>query len=534
MARRLSPGVVADGPSATRPRERRSAVGDDDAHAADRGPRRARRGDPPGLRRRRGGALVRAAARAARRADAAWAGVHPVFFGSAARGVGIDELLAGVDELLSGAARRPGRAPSRAASSRSSGHPPASASPTSACSPARSGRASACASGAGRRRSRPRSGSSRRPARRGATCSSPGEMATVRGLGAVRVGDAIGEPPPGEDATARFPRPALEAVVFALRAGAAGIASGPPSPSSPSRTRSSTSARTTTATRSRSRSTARSRRRSSRRRSSATTASPPTSARRRPCASSARPASARPRRSSTRRRKTNITGRSSPLSTNPFMATLALRIEPAPPGSGIEFRADVEPRLVPLYLFQTPDAFLDQMEAYVREALAEGLAGWQVTDCRVTMTDCGYASPVTSAADFRRLTQLVLVTALERAGTWVCEPLADLSLEMPASTAPGRPGGARPARRPRHGPVLGERRDDARAPCLPVARVRRCSTSCPACRWGRGSSRRARRLPARSARDPPTRPALRARARSIATRGSPRWRSADRQGVKAC
>ena len=44
-----------------------------------------------------------------------------------------------------------------------------------------------------------------------------GEMATVRGLGAVRVGDAIGEPPPGHDVTARFPRPALEAVVFAIR-----------------------------------------------------------------------------------------------------------------------------------------------------------------------------------------------------------------------------------------------------------------------------------------------------------------------------
>ena len=45
----------------------------------------------------------------------------------------------------------------------------------------------------------------------------PGEMATVRGLGAVRVGDAIGEPPPGQAETARFPRPALEAVVFPLR-----------------------------------------------------------------------------------------------------------------------------------------------------------------------------------------------------------------------------------------------------------------------------------------------------------------------------
>jgi ribosomal protection tetracycline resistance protein len=78
-----------------------------------------------------------------------------------------------------------------------------------------------------------------------------------------------------------------------------------------------------------------------------------------------------------------------------------------------------------------------QMELYVREALAEGLCGWQVTDCRVTMTDCGYTSPVTTAADFRRLTQLVLMTALERAGTWVCEPLANVALELPTASAPG-------------------------------------------------------------------------------------------------
>ncbi len=29
------------------------------------------------------------------------------------------------------------------------------------------------------------------------------------------------------------------------------------------------------------------------------------------------------------------------------------------------------------------------------------------------------------------------MTALERAGTWVCEPLSDVTLEVPASTAPG-------------------------------------------------------------------------------------------------
>ena len=183
--------------------------------------------------------------------------------------------------------------------------------------------------------------------------------------------------------------------------------------------------------------------------------------------------------------KTNITGRSSPLSTNPFPATLALRVEPAPPDSGIEFRHDVAVRLVPLYLFHTVETFATQMEGYVREALTEGLAGWQVTDCRVTMTDCGYRSPETSPADFRRLTQLVLMTALDRAGTWVCEPLSDLVLELPASTTQGvlavlgRLGG----RVRGQFSANGLSRVDA---VLPVARVRALQNQLPGLSMGEG------------------------------------------------
>ena len=119
------------------------------------------------------------------------------------------------------------------------------------------------------------------------------------------------------------------------------------------------------------------------------------------------------------------------------MATLALRIEPGPVGSGVDVRFELEPRLVPLYIFKTPDAFKSQLTAYASDALAEGLAGWVVTDCLVTVTDCGYANAGSTAADFRHLTTLLVATALDRAGTWVCEPLADLALEMPSSTAPG-------------------------------------------------------------------------------------------------
>ncbi len=130
--------------------------------------------------------------------------------------------------------------------------------------------------------------------------------------------------------------------------------------------------------------------------------------------------------------KTNVTGHSSPNSSNPFLATLGLRIEPAPINSGIAFRLGVPIRLVPLYIYKTADIFTDLMAQYVRETLQEGLFGWQVTDCTVTMTDCGYQAPGTTAADFRRLTPLVLMLALERAGAQVREPMVRVTLEIPA------------------------------------------------------------------------------------------------------
>jgi ribosomal protection tetracycline resistance protein len=119
---------------------------------------------------------------------------------------------------------------------------------------------------------------------------------------------------------------------------------------------------------------------------------------------------------------------------NPFLATLGLRVEPRPAGAGVTVRLDVGIRLVPMYIYKTAAAFTEMMTQYVGHALAEGLSGWRVTDCAVTVNDCGYASPATSAADFRKLTPLVLTAALRQAGTVVCEPMIQLSLEIPADT----------------------------------------------------------------------------------------------------
>lgn len=124
---------------------------------------------------------------------------------------------------------------------------------------------------------------------------------------------------------------------------------------------------------------------------------------------------------------------------NPFLATVGLRVDPAPVGSGISFGLEVE-------LGAMPYAFFKAVEDTVTRSLAEGLHGWPVTDCAVTMTRSGYAprmsrmhgtfdkSMSSTGADFRGLVPLVLMEALRRAGTRVYEPIHALRLEVPADT----------------------------------------------------------------------------------------------------
>jgi len=107
-------------------------------------------------------------------------------------------------------------------------------------------------------------------------------------------------------------------------------------------------------------------------------------------------------------------------------------VDPAPPGSGVAFRLDVDIRSVPMYVYKTVGNFAAMMTQYVTMALREGPSGWRVTDCTVTMTECGYISPSTTAAHFRKLTPPVLTAALDQAGTVVCEPMVRVSLEIPA------------------------------------------------------------------------------------------------------
>jgi ribosomal protection tetracycline resistance protein len=128
---------------------------------------------------------------------------------------------------------------------------------------------------------------------------------------------------------------------------------------------------------------------------------------------------------------------------NPFRATIGLRIEPRPPGSGTDVELAVDNRTIPLYVYGKRESFAAYMDEYVRAALEAGLFGWRVTDCVVTMTQSNYSTadgppstrgPRSTAADFRKLTPVVVRQALERAGTVVCEPTLRVSLELPTDT----------------------------------------------------------------------------------------------------
>lgn len=124
---------------------------------------------------------------------------------------------------------------------------------------------------------------------------------------------------------------------------------------------------------------------------------------------------------------------------NPFLATVGLRVAPAPVGAGVAFRLGVE-------LGAMPYAFFRAVEETVRETLHQGLYGWRVPDCTVTMTRCGYwprqshahgtfdKSMSSTAGDFRNLTPLVLMDALRRAGTVVHEPMHRFRIDVPGDT----------------------------------------------------------------------------------------------------
>jgi ribosomal protection tetracycline resistance protein len=176
---------------------------------------------------------------------------------------------------------------------------------------------------------------------------------------------------------------------------------------------------------------------------------------------------------------------------NPFLATVGLRIEPAAAGSGVKFTIDETA------LGSMPVAFFRATEDTVRQTLRQGLYGWAVTDCAIVMTHAGYLgkhglghqpfnkSMSSTGEDFRKLTPLVLMSALRQARTAVCEPIHRFRLDAPADTL----GQLVPALTRLRGTPLTQVTDGASATLegdIPAARVHELRQQLPALTRGEG------------------------------------------------
>ena len=167
---------------------------------------------------------------------------------------------------------------------------------------------------------------------------------------------------------------------------------------------------------------------------------------------------------------------------NPYIATLDLRVAP---GDGVTFALSVPVEQVPIHVFKTVEFFREALEAAVRDTLTHGPHGWQVTDIRVVATRTGFVSPSTTAADFRKLVPLVLAAALRDAGTVVCEPIHRFRLDGPAPALGAMLGalgrfGAAPDSTEAHGDEY------AVSGLIPAARLRELEQAIPGLTHGEG------------------------------------------------
>lgn len=100
-------------------------------------------------------------------------------------------------------------------------------------------------------------------------------------------------------------------------------------------------------------------------------------------------------------------------------ATVGLRVEPGPEDSGVDYRLGVERGSLPL-------SFL----AATEEAVRADLRARRVVDCVVTLTHSGQC-PLSVPADYRGLAPIVLDRALRQAGTVLCMPWDRVDLDVP-------------------------------------------------------------------------------------------------------
>jgi ribosomal protection tetracycline resistance protein len=109
---------------------------------------------------------------------------------------------------------------------------------------------------------------------------------------------------------------------------------------------------------------------------------------------------------------------------NIYAATVQIKVEPLERGAGIVYESDVNAGS----LLKT---FLRAVEEAVYSTCKYGLYGWELTDTKITLVHTEYSSVDSTPADFRNVTPMVLMEAVDNAKTKLLEPISEFELRIP-------------------------------------------------------------------------------------------------------
>ena len=105
----------------------------------------------------------------------------------------------------------------------------------------------------------------------------------------------------------------------------------------------------------------------------------------------------------------------------PCWAVVELKAEPLPRGSGVRFESAIKEK-------QLPYRYQHHVELSLRDALKQGLYGWEVTDARFTLTGGEHHHVHTHPLDFFVATPIAVLRALTDSGTVLLEPIVRVTL----------------------------------------------------------------------------------------------------------
>lgn len=109
--------------------------------------------------------------------------------------------------------------------------------------------------------------------------------------------------------------------------------------------------------------------------------------------------------------------------TTPYFATLEIKVEPLPKGSGIIYESNYTTD----FIFPR---FQNEVKETVPEVLKEGIYGWEITDAKVTLIGGRSIELATKPSDFRAVTPIALMDAFKSAGTKLLEPVQEFEIRV--------------------------------------------------------------------------------------------------------